>query len=685
MNKVSATQVTDRILSGDTFRSNGWSISINASDEIEIWPPEGEGLTASLMHLDRAVDHFVKKSQELEFSTNFDSGNIYEFSDGNSLVEDNGTYYLTDFQGNVLTSFNDLGALPPEYLSQLDSWGSAYASKKSTEGDITMPEGTDGFPAHKEVDPQYSSLGQPEEAAKSLSEFNSGDSVKQSAEGDTKMPEGSDGFPEHKKVEPQYESLGSPEGASKSLSTWQKGVKKESAIVDTFNQPEDPNEIYRKLQATRPSAKLLEGIMDEEAWASKLALDSDEAFEESDMDFISNYRKSVRAAYQGTELEEVIQKSAGPKIKETWGDYSRDLEAESAEDLYHLVRSFGQEDVYDWSGMRRPDQMSPAAENMPDQMGPTTSVPPTTGLQPPGMNTVALDSFGKEYYQDYFGEYGDQLVKDEGVDKRKERKEKKEDDGKEAQAAPMAPAAPQTPPAAPQAPGGTPTPGKPSAPAPMPSGGPQGVPGKPAPGAGNAGLEALGWLQEDIQGMDEQDKQKILQIQLQKPGTKGKGAPMPSDTSKGPAPGGPTPQAPETPAAPPAPIAECGGPKTSERRKLAFQIMDKIRFKRAQDMLNQPVQEPVVEQPQAPGLQDYLAPPMNQDYESVSGDPSQQAFSIMNDVIASEVAVTDKDQVAIKKLAEFQKRLEMELGMTMEGFQQMSGLSEDEIYNTFKS
>ena len=66
MKKVSHSEVKDKILSGDVVAHNNWSIHITASDDVLVFPPEGEGFAASLMNLDAAISEFCEKSgQEL--------------------------------------------------------------------------------------------------------------------------------------------------------------------------------------------------------------------------------------------------------------------------------------------------------------------------------------------------------------------------------------------------------------------------------------------------------------------------------------------------------------------------------------------------------------------------------------------------------------------------------------------
>jgi len=58
------------VLEGDTIEKQGWSIHINANDEVEIWPSKGAGFSTGLSNLDKAVSDFCKKAEIILQSIN---------------------------------------------------------------------------------------------------------------------------------------------------------------------------------------------------------------------------------------------------------------------------------------------------------------------------------------------------------------------------------------------------------------------------------------------------------------------------------------------------------------------------------------------------------------------------------------------------------------------------------------
>ena len=394
------------------------------------------------------------------------------------------------------------------------------------------------------------------------------------------------------------------------------------------------------------------------------------------------------------------RKKAGPKLREKWddaGSYHRDIEAESPEELHALTRAFGGEEV-DWSSFRKEPDPVEAEESMDEVVARRRT--PLRRLKRSQADIEAVDDKAKDYYDKYFSDsdYGKKMTKDDITDKRKRNRDKDEKKDKlsrkrRAQAAPApaprqpaapqavppSPGAPTSAPAAPAAEGAPPTPGTPKPKAPA------GADLKP--GAGDAGLQALGWTPEDIQLLDEDDKQKILQVQLNRPGTKPpatpgappKGAPAPSGPSApmaGPAPGpAPAPGAPASPAAPapqkpvPAPVAA----------KMARDILKKIKFRKAQRMLLG--QEIVTtEEPAAP-----VAPPAQSPMPEFQSKPSegdtgentidQRAFQILSEVQQMPVQATTPESVPPMKAQELSRRLLTEIGMPIEEAKTLFGVS----------
>ena len=442
------------------------------------------------------------------------------------------------------------------------------------------------------------------------------------------------------------------------------------------------------------------------------------------------------------ESDKEASKTAGPRIKENWGDYSRDLEAESAEDLYRLVRSLGQEGPYDWNSqpgqtnvgdpaMQDPgqsmqntpkDTMIPSgiqAGGLPGSSPDTGPPPPATifpvpgtGLfgvgqtagTPPVSPVVAVDEAAKKYYKDYYGEdFGGQLTKGDVADKRKEKKKEKKD----AQA--MPPKNPKDPggdPSGAPAPGGAPGQapgGAPKAPGGMPGQAPGATPpvmdkapGALDPGTGQQGLETLGWTSEDLNLMDEDSKKKILQFKINKPGTKPQAPPGGQPPAGAPAPGGMPGQAPGAPAAPGGAPAAPGGapaapggapgqlpPPGPKARLMAREIEKKILMRKIQQVLD-PSQAPAPQQqaPMAPEIKQ--APPQEVDNDFTGSSLDESALGIFEEVRASQIQTTDADMLPLEKMQMFAKRLSTELGMSVDEFVERLGINKQQLQNYFK-
>ncbi len=345
----------------------------------------------------------------------------------------------------------------------------------------------------------------------------------------------------------------------------------------------------------------------------------------------------------------------------------------------------------------------------------------------------AVDPKAEEYYSGYLGDYGKELTKGDvtepkGAPKKdkKDKKKPKDDEGKksrraawlkrrqEAQAVPQQ-AAPAPAPGTPTVPGGapgTPTPGvSPQAPAPGGAPAPQGPAVKPKPptpdklpgGAGDAGLEALGWTSEEVSLMDDEDKKKILEIKLNKPGTK-KSPKLPGDDAK--QPGAPAPGAQQPPAPSPTPPAPGGQAPAAPAQqpvappvaaRLAKMIMRKINRRRvlkaqAAPAPQQPApQQPAPQQPApapaapapalgtgAPDAQG--APPAQQgavpefEGEGGGGSDDKQALDILNEVQGMDVEAAVPEQVSSQKASVLAQRLLAELGMTVSDAKKLYGI-----------
>lgn len=500
-------------------------------------------------------------------------------------------------------------------------------------------------------------------------------------------------------------------------------------------------------------------------------------------------KKSSRAKAIGRRL--------AVQFKENWdqdGKYSRDIQAETPEELYHVVRSFGSDDDYDWSKY---------APRMPEEQT----------LEEAGMDQGYVeakrkrssDPKAKEYWKKYFGEYGKKMT--EGGSEEKGKKEKKDtkkeslrkvrsqatfdlpmdeveftieclpeaerpegffaydseeenekvvkdiyeklewnewawctvkvtaewngftgedylggvsaDSEKDfiensgyyedmkgeayadlvkniqdtmgrlkrfnggrkvrSQAAPanMPPGAQMS---APSAPSGQ----APAAPSdttkPVPQA-PKAPKAAPATGAGDEGVKALGWTDEDIMTMTPDQKQKIIQVKLTKPGTQGK-APAPA-----PAPVQPkSPAAPATPAVPesapaqapvekapaaPAPVAARMNREKIERSKI------KTAFQRLVSQAMQPQTPyslPAEPAMSLPGQEVPAAPAGQKPAQGQPGKPGTQAltpgsaeeqlFNIYQEILNQDVSASSPIEIQAKKANELMKRALSEVGMS---------------------
>jgi len=353
----------------------------------------------------------------------------------------------------------------------------------------------------------------------------------------------------------------------------------------------------------------------------------------------------------------------------------------------------------------------------------------------------AVDPAAKGYWSGYFGEYGKQLTRDEAdpPESKSPKKKKSPADGdkgkdarraawlraraaKSAQAAPPAPggaptslpgganAAPVT--GAPPAPGGAPAapkaPGAPGAP-PAPGGAPAAPGGaSPAGGSGDQGLQALGWTAEEINVMDPEDKQKILQYKIKRPGTK-VGPTTPSDAA---------PKAPAAPGAPPAPGGAPAAPVSpAPAARVGKLLLMKVNRRMAinEKKLSQaapttpqsapataapsPLATPVAPGasqagPPQPGAGKAPAVPKNPSQnpntgELPVGDPdsteskvAEDAFQILAEVQQMQVMANSPEQVTSVKSAELAKRLLNELGVTMQEARELYGLTKNQSFGT---
>jgi len=222
------------------------------------------------------------------------------------------------------------------------------------------------------------------------------------------------------------------------------------------------------------------------------------------------------------------------------------------------------------------------------------------------------------------------------------------------------------------------------------------------PGTGDQGLQVLGWTAEDISLMDEEDKKKMLQHQINKPGTK-----------KSPqAPG--QPKAPTSPAAPPAagtPAVPSSGPApapapapapvppaaAARMAKLMERKLNQRRVIRGQEVAAPAAPAPA--QPAAPAPAP--AAPATPAPKAPAGTPppaaeealdsieemtdEQKAFQILSEVQQSKVEATTPDQVTSIKASQLAQRLLTEVGMTMTEARDLFGLASNKSFSSLLS
>jgi len=337
----------------------------------------------------------------------------------------------------------------------------------------------------------------------------------------------------------------------------------------------------------------------------------------------------------------------------------------------------------------------------------------------------AVDDAAKDYWQEYYSDsdYGKALTREDAPKQTKDKGKKKDKDKGEskegrraawlrathqAQVAPMAapapapapaaPAAPMAPPKAP-APGGAPIPG--GAPAPK---GPAG--GGMSPGTGDQGLQVLGWTPEDIALMDEEDKKKVLQIQLSKPGTKkaptAPGQEKPAAPPAVPAaPGAVPPGAPAgAPAGMPAVTAPppVSPPVAARMAKTLMRKLNQRRVLMGQAVAPQPMPATPAPAPAAPGAPAVpgapkpaapvpgapaapgATPPPPEAMEDITDE--QRAFQILSEIQQAKVEATTPEQVSSIKASQLAQRLLTELGMTMTEARDLFGLAKNKSFSS---
>ncbi len=366
----------------------------------------------------------------------------------------------------------------------------------------------------------------------------------------------------------------------------------------------------------------------------------------------------------------------GTKIRENWGQdgqYQRDLEAESAEELYHLTRSLGQDDPYDWATSGQPRQ-------------PGEEVP----MDDPNMMVQAVDDSAKAYWSDYLKDYGKDLTKGESGNKnRKDNWKPKVDetpesdvDTSDTKKAQMdnAPGGAELSDDNSMVPdGGSSDPTAPVMP-PKPAG-PPGGPGAAPPAGPDAELKQLGWSDQDLSTMSNEDKQNIVNIKLKKPGS-GAGLPgkAPADKTPAPAPPGPPPA---DGGGPPGMGDPQGGPAPLPMDNKAPVASREAQMAAPAEPAAAPAAPPAAPEaaPAAPA-----AP--QQGGEQFAGEaggdfsPESEALKVYNQIMEQEVKASTADQVPAIKAQMLVQRLLSEVGMPINEARNLFGLTKDKGFNT---
>lgn len=424
-------------------------------------------------------------------------------------------------------------------------------------------------------------------------------------------------------------------------------------------------------------------------------------------------------------LDHVMQHVA-TRIRENWGQdgtYSRDIDAETAEELYHITKSLGSDDDYDWARFKSVNDIPEPPINTPMTDSATGTAPGMVDAQipePMGISAdkvkealsgkKAVDDSAKSYWKDYFKDYGEQLVKDDSSKKKIDKKDPKtpeelkadrsvddkyepkvdetpKPEGQQKVKAQMA-GGPEESAPIPTSPLGAGTPEGDGA---APPAGPETPPGPPAgpkppqaaPGAGDEGLKSLGWTDQDIQAMSDEDKQKILQVKLKKPGSgvQETGQPKPAPVKPPIDPAGPGAGPEGGPAGPapapgPAPVPE-KSPLAASVDK-AFKMLTTAQAAPA-PTAPEPAQPaaPAPAQPAAPAAPEFAGGDMAQDMS-----PESEALKIYNEIMEQEVKASTAEQVPAIKAQLLVQRLITEVGMPINEARNLFGLTKDKGFNT---
>ncbi len=671
--RFSPEKVKDGILSGRIVESsNGWFIGISDNDEVEMYPPKGDGFKTTLASIDRIVGDFCKKA--LPVPTEFPKP-----------------------KDKVKIPPNPLG---PDTSGKHPKTPSDFGKPKD---DVNVPDGVlgpDSTTRDKKL--KAPSINQSVVPPGKGTKPNLGpDSGSQESKMDKGIKKGRivDSFihePTEREIYAQFHAQRPSEELLRGIADEDKWAATQALRV--INAQDDMG--YEDEEVAGVEELIESWINGNRKWVIS------EIMESSDKDYLMRAVYSELDSQDQDIFDKLMEgsreasdrKQAGPKLREKWkddGSYDRDLEAESPEDLYALTQAFGGEEV-DWGSIGRPK--NPREMESQDEMPGAELAPPpacdTEGCddreasrqakdeEEPGIFTIehildaaetddsdkqAVDEDAKKYYEDYFGDYGKQLVSDEPKKKapdapdvkdtkddkkNKKKDDKKDDKKKEGQGVPIArepvepaPSPEAVPPV--EAPAGAPPPtGKP--PGPLPE-------DKLGPGVGQDGLIALGWTQEDVKGMTDEQKKGILQLKLKKP------VPQPPLTPGAPAPGGPP-----GPGAPPAPLS---GPAPVEEEKIQPVVGKKSQMGEEIPPGTPPTQPLITPSSAVPEAVSPITSPVPAEPSLMAEpgvlSPEEEAFKILQEVQQQQFTSESPKQLVYAKSQELTRRLQTDIGMSI--------------------
>jgi hypothetical protein len=293
------------ILEGDTIEAKGWSIKVNAHDEVEVWPPKGAGFTASLAHLDRAVSDFCRKADIVAPGVNEQQPdavdmpkkrvdrNLKDLKDeskvgqkdkwGYNIVvinddagEDFGTIDFVESPEEAIKIYEDLKASGKyKEVSIMD-----YLWRDVTQGLLDGAKSDDPVVSWTPVKRSRKALRKTSrtftfETVDDLHDFMEEAGISEDADDNIHWDNVKKTLTINMSDEDTYDFQQAYDhfysgklGSRKALRKPQvKHAKK--AFVDTFDKEPDPSAYYRNMTAKKPSAELLDGIMDPEGWTAR--------------------------------------------------------------------------------------------------------------------------------------------------------------------------------------------------------------------------------------------------------------------------------------------------------------------------------------------------------------------------------------------------------------------------------